>query len=624
MRHRDAGFTRRGFLQALGAGFAAAGSGCSLLLDGPAAGPSTVSYDSLSRDPDGLATHYDVVVIGSGYGGAIAAARLAPGRRLALLERGREWEPGSFPERMSTILAALKSTDNPLGLFDLHRHPDMDVLVGSGLGGTSLINANVIIEPDRDLFDLPAWPDEIRRDRDSGRMGRLFDVVRHMLQGARLEDADVLRRLPKVAALARGTAAVGRGRYETALQAVNFAGVDRAPNHVGVWQHPCTLCGDCVTGCNVAAKNTLNFNYLPLAAQQGAEIYSRCEAQSIAKLPSGDYEVRGLIHHGRIRVPAAMPPRGVTFSHGPRVRTERFTVRARTVVLGAGSLGSTELLLRARAAGLPLSDVLGQRFSGNADVLGLAYNSDLRTNGTGFGTRARRYAEVGPTIVGIGDFRSHAGPIERRFLVEEGAVPHAVRAVLERLLPVLRNTDDFRPRDARQAAARIARALRDEKFGFDPDGALNHSLVYLGMGHDSGTGRLELHRGRLHLTWKGARREAIVAEIERTMRGMSDAIGGIFVRNPLARWWGGSKLITVHPLGGCAMGRDARTGVVDHRGRVFDPSGGPNAVHRGLYVVDAAILPTPVGVNPLLTISMLAERISEETKRSGQFQSLPE
>jgi cholesterol oxidase len=129
-----------------------------------------------------LRDSYGVVVIGSGYGGAILAARLAQGRSLCILERGREWIPGTFPDTFDAIFNAIRTPLHPLGLYDYHIHREVDVFVGSGLGGTSLINANVVIQPDSDLFDHPRWPEEIRQDRDAGTLDSYFADVRQLLQ----------------------------------------------------------------------------------------------------------------------------------------------------------------------------------------------------------------------------------------------------------------------------------------------------------------------------------------------------------------------------------------------------------------------------------------------------------
>src|SRR5215471_6167881 len=111
-------------------------------------------------------TNYDFVVIGSGYGGAIAAARLAganlnPKPSVCILERGKERQPGEYPETLAGVVGEARSSANPLGLFELLTHPDISVMKASGLGGTSLINANVAIEPDQEVFEQFHWPTAI-------------------------------------------------------------------------------------------------------------------------------------------------------------------------------------------------------------------------------------------------------------------------------------------------------------------------------------------------------------------------------------------------------------------------------------------------------------------------------
>src|SRR5262245_6129250 len=266
-----------------------------------------------------LSDSYGVVVIGSGYGGAILAARLAQGRSLCILERGREWIPGTFPDSLEAIVDAVRSPQQPLGLYDYHIHPEVDVFVGSGLGGTSLVNANVVIQPDSDLFEHPRWPAEIRQDRDSGILEGYFAAVRQMLQ---IETyGDDLRALRKLEAHRKSTRARGTS-YAYLDVAVNLRRYADQPNHVGVHQQLCTLCGDCVTGCNVRAKNTLYMNYLPLAKQHGAQIFTQVEVDRLVKLPDGGYIVHYTYHPG-----SAQPSR-------------QGILRASAVILAAGALGS--------------------------------------------------------------------------------------------------------------------------------------------------------------------------------------------------------------------------------------------------------------------------------------------
>jgi len=547
-------------------------------MDAPLANPISDLRDS-----------YGVVVIGSGYGGAILGARLAQGRSLCILERGREWIPGTFPDNFDDIVKAVRAPHRPLGLYDYHIHRDVDVFVGSGLGGTSLINANVVIQPDNDLFDHPRWPAEIRQDRDAGTLEEYFAAVRQMLQ-IETYGGD-LPALRKLEAHRKSTNARGAS-YADVDVAVNFRRYADQPNHVGVHQRLCTLCGDCITGCNVRAKNTLYMNYLPLAKQRGAQMFTQVEVNYLIKLPDGGYVVQYTYHA----------------DHGQSSR--QGVLRASMVVLAAGALGSPEILLRSREAGMSLSEALGHNFSGNGDFLGAAYNSDQQTDILGFGNvqDERSQIAVGPTILSLADYRNKVRLAER-FIIEEGALPRGLVDTLRHTIHLLNFTQgedtDAGLADYLAESQRIGRDL----LHYDPQGALNHSMIYLGIGHDSADGTLVLdHHGHVQLLWGGAPDQPHLRILSAEMRGHTAALGGTYIASP--RWHRtlGHNLITVHPLGGCIMASDAAKGVVDHRGRVYDPSHGLNGIHTGLFVVDGSVIPTAVGVNPLLTISGLAER----------------
>jgi cholesterol oxidase len=550
-----------------------------------------------------LRARYGAVVIGSGYGGAIVAARLAPYTSVCVLERGREWTPGEFPDTLANVVRELRTSAHPLGLYDYRVHDEVDVLIGCGLGGTSLINANVVAPPDADVFEDPRWPPEIRQARDRGQLDAYQTVVRQMLQVARYpSDQPPLR---KVEALRRA-ASVRGADFGLLDVAVNFTRYTDRPNPWGVPQRLCTLCGDCITGCNVRAKNTLAMNYLPLARQSGAHMFTQIEVDFLTKRPSGGYLVQYTHHAGQ-----GQPER-------------RGVLHAEMVIVAAGVLGTPQILLRSREQGLVVSETLGHHVSTNADVLGFGYNTDWQTDVLGFGAipDERAQIRVGPTILSMADYRGAVPtvPIPQRFVIQEGAIPRALVDFLRVLLPtILRRGEDTDrgPRDRLREAVRIARDL----VGYDPQGALNHSMVYLGMGHDAGDGVLVLDpKGRVRLLWKRDGDREIFTTIDAEMRGHTAALGGTYFPSAAVL---GQKLVTVHPLGGCIMGADADSGVVDHRGRVFDPADGATAVHPGLFVADGSIIPTSVGINPLLTIAALAERIAAGITQNTQFTSPP-
>jgi cholesterol oxidase len=556
----------------------------------------------LAQPISDLKDSYGVVVVGSGYGGSILAARLAAGLSLCILERGREWVPGTFPDEADEIVQAWRSEVNPLGLYDYRLFDEVDVLIGSGLGGTSLINANVVIQPDEDVFDHPRWPEEIREERRQGALDRYFDRVRDMLKVEPYPDTHPV--LQKIATHQQATRARG-AVFAKPDVAVNLTRYDNRPNEYGMSQRLCTLCGDCVTGCNVRAKNTLYMNYLAIAKQAGAQIFTQVEVIHIAKAADGGYEVHYLYRPGD----------GEPASPG--------LIHASAVVLAAGALGSTEILLRSRGYGLAVSEVLGHHFSGNGDILAMGYNTSQQTDILGFGNLQddRAAIKVGPTILSLADYRG-GRPLAERFIIEEGAIPRGLVDAARLKVPLLSRLrgEDTDAGDAIAETLRIARDL----LRYDPKGALNHAMLYLGLGHDAADGTLVLdHRDRVRLLWRNAPDHALVRIINDEMKAHTAVLGGTYLTNP--RWDKllGHNLVTVHPLGGCGMGADADTGVVDHRGRVFDPSQGATAVHAGLFVADGAIIPTAIGVNPLLTISALAERTADLIKGDSQLDLTP-
>lgn len=545
--------------------------------------------DRLARRIEEIASTYEVVVIGSGYGGSIAASRLArAGRAVCVLERGREIRPGEFPDTPATAAAEVQ-IDHPGGrlgsrdgLFDFRVDRGLNVLVGCGLGGTSLINANVALRAEPRVFDDPAWPEPLRADT----AGRLAEGYRRAEEMLRPNPYPTARpRPPKMRAHRAAAEALGLPFVETPINVTFTEGI----NHVGVAQGACVDCGDCVSGCNHRAKNTTLMNYLPDAVNHGAQIFTGADVRSIER--AGDrwrihYELVGA---GRSRFDAPLP-----------------FVTADVVVLGAGALGSTEILLRSAARGLPVSDQLGRRFTGNGDLLGFAYNTADPIDGVGHGALDPATTDpVGPCITSAIDLRGQP-VLDDGLIIEEGSIPGAIGGLITQLLAFGAAAGSPPPRALPDIVAQELRQLQSLTGG-PRVGAMRNTQTYLVMGHDTGTGALRLEDDRLRVDWKGAGFERVASAGDQRLEQIAHAIGGIYERNPTWHPLLGDSLVTVHPLGGCNMGDDAERGVVDHEGRVFADRRG-RAVHPGLYVMDGAVVPRPVGVNPLLTISALAER----------------
>ncbi|MEO6457826.1 MAG: GMC family oxidoreductase [Chloroflexia bacterium] len=544
----------------------------------------------LSSSIENIKPHYTVVVIGSGYGGGIAASRMArSGQQVCLLERGKEFQPGEYPDTQFEAIREMQ-TDLPAfhtgprtGLYDLRVNEDINVFLGCGLGGTSLVNANVALRAEPRVFDDPRWPQAVRDD-----LGTLLEEgyrrAEEMLKPTPYPDN--FPELPKLLALEQSASHLGEKFYRPPINVTFEDGV----NHVGVPQQACKLCGDCCSGCNFAAKNTTLMNYLPDAWNHGAEIYT-------------EVSVRHLEHDGdlwRVHYEALGAGR-------ERFDSPTMFMTAEVVVLAAGTLGSTEILLRSCEEGLSLSTKLGHNFTGNGDVLAFGYNCDQPINGVGVGMNLEEVEEpVGPCITGIIDIRERE-ELDSGMVIEEGTIPSPLGRLLAPAFAtasgLLGEDTDAGADDSRRERGREVHSLVRGPY----HGAVHNTQTYLVMTHDDSAGRMYLEDDRLRIDWPGVGKQPIFTQVNERLEEATRALGGTYLKNPLWTEWAKHDLVTVHPLGGCAMAESAERGVVNHKGQVFSGETG-DGVHTGLYVCDGAVVPRSLGVNPLLTISALAER----------------
>lgn len=588
--------TRRQFL--VGAGGTAAlgmfglfGSGCKkhVTKDPTMAGRKTGTFGDWSlvspREKLLETQKVDVVVVGSGYGGAVTAARLAAsGARVFILERGQEWLPGDFPENLTSLLGATRDVD-PMGLFDMYmpKDSDMDIISASGVGGTSLINAAISTRPEPFVFEQREWPEVLRALSADGTLARYYDKAAGVLSPNQYVGPDPMK-------VEMHRAMSGRRQRQLSYLPLNITYKEAMrgdPKHP-VQGHECSLCGNCTTGCNVGAKGTLQTNYLPRATAAGAMIFAGIEVDRVE-------QTRGTwrIHYNALSAKSKQA-KSIECDH---------------VIIAGGSLGSTEIMMRSGDAGLRLSEQLGTRVSANGDIMGFCYNGDFPTNLLGE-PHAHASGTVGNALMSYIDYRGeHAlGPdIQDRFLLLEGTIPVSLANTVAKALAALAVT--FSQQLSDDQHDRIRRDVADANV-FAPDGALAHSTVYLACGHDDSAGRYVYSKGgRPQIVWKTVVDSRFHKTIEAEMREYTKLRGGYYIANPRTALFG-KRVVVPHPLGGCPMAENVATGVVDHLGRVFDPSGA--GVYRGLHILDGSIIPRSLGVTPLLTISALAERSAED------------
>jgi len=527
----------------------------------------------LSRSLDHVKDRYDVIVVGSGYGAGVAASRLArAGKRVAVLERGREVLTGQFPSRFPDLKNDFQVTGKRLrtgsssALYDVRLGEDMHVLVGCGLGGGSLVNAGVALRPDTRVFADPVWPGQILQD---GLLEEGFRRAERWLSPQSDPRAETLTKY-------KSLATAGKELGYTPIAPTVTVSFEGGVNAAGVAQPACTRCGDCCGGCNVGAKTSVALTYLPDAARHGAELFTHAAVRHLAKAKGGGWTV----HVRRMDRNGAAP--------------QDVVVSAAMVVLGAGTLGSTEILLRSRAHGLALSDRLGHRFSANGDIIAFGYGAKIPVDAIGVGYPAKiEGMEIGAAVSGQIEI-DDAGDLANELRVQEGVLPSALAPVL----PVL-----FIPN------GRLLGALQSLINGVYK-GPFAKLQTFFAVSHDSASGRFVLDDDQLSLVWPTAKDEPVYKRLDAVLSSIVEAAGGSYVKNPLAGTVMGHQPATAHPLGGAGMGRECGDGVVNHKGQVFDAGAGrgSTAAHEGLYVVDGAVMPRSLGVNPLLTITALAER----------------
>ena len=555
---------------------------------------------------------FDAVVIGSGFGGAVTACRLAEaGWSVVVLERGRPWPPGSFPRTPRDFQQAFwDPAAGRYGMADIWSFSGMNVVTASGLGGGSLIYSNVMLRKPAATFE------DSERERWPVTRAQL-DVHYDRVQAVQAPQVYPLEHEPyaqtgRAQELARAARALGLEAERPPL-AVLFAAADgadpvpRAPvveevvNLHGVPRTTCRLCGECNIGCNDGAKQTLDLTYLTRALAAGAQIRTLCEARTLAA-SDGGWTVGYRQHvdgaegvQARLRDPVADAAAG--------------TVHGAHVVLGAGTVGSVSLLLRNRPALPRLSRAIGRRVSGNGDLLSFARNA--RGGHPRDAERPWRYLDPsrGPAIttsVHVPAERSESG---REHYVQDSGAP----AFTEWMWQALELPEDLwaaRRMVWRRAKEKLT-GRRDENISAElatlmGSGRMSAAMMpLLGMGRDVADARL--HRdddGELDLEWDDRASRPHYDALRATCGALSRAMGADWM--PIRS----AHLTTVHAVGGCAMAVNPADGVVDPLGNVHG--------HPGLHVADGSVMPGPVGPNPSFTIAALADRFAEAMIAGGR------
>lgn len=575
-----------------------------------------------------LAARTDVLVIGSGFGGSVVAAELAAaGISVCVVERGKSYPPGSFPRGGKATARNFWDPNEGLhGLFDVWTFGGLEAVTASGLGGGSLIYANVLLPKPAASFTQPhPYRAGVTETWSFGAaaLEPHYAAVQGVLDPQTLPDPqhppaglpalDPAYGLPK----ARAFADAGYLRAPLGIQfrdadgnAVIGAQVPNPgyPNLFGaIPRRTCRLCGECDVGCNEGAKNSLDHTYLSRAVADGASVHTRTEVRAI-EAREGGFEVTVRSYtpdqerpEDRPGSAGHRPRRGRKFI--PPAASER-VIFAQRVVLAAGTLGSTYLMLRNRRALKLANAKLGSRFCGNGDLLGFI-----------LGTTAELTGWRGPVITSYLEF-----PDDGLFIQDAGYPEFAAwltdTAASLRRLPTMARViaGEGIGRLLKRSDSSLSKEL-SELLG--PARTATHGLPVLGMGADVADGTLYLDKGRLENTWNTRSSAAYFDRLVNRMQALAETLGGRLSLNPSYHY---RRVITVHPLGGCPADTVTTTGelcpgVVDGFGRV---RGVP-----GLRVCDGSVFPGPIGANPSLTIAAFAHRVAtsmrEEQLRSDTW-----
>ncbi|ELS02366.1 choline dehydrogenase-like flavoprotein [Xenococcus sp. PCC 7305] len=550
--------------------------------------------------------HYDAVIIGSGFGGSVMAYRLAErGLKVCVLERGKKYPPGSFPRSPDKMKKNFWDPSEGLyGMFDVWSFRDIAAVVSSGLGGGSLIYANVLIRKDEKWFvkeDLAAdgheyWPVN-RAELDPH-----YDRAEQMLNAQKYPfDKSPYKETRKTQALQFAAQELNLDWHLPNL-AVTFANPNQEPitgepiaekhrNLHDRTRYTCRLCGECDIGCNYGSKNTLDYNYLSEAQRLGAEIKTLCEVRSFRPQANKGYVIEYVEHNadreGQVTKTDQLPPH---------------TITANQLILAAGSIGSTYLLLKNQQAHFPqLSPKLGTRFCGNGDLINFAIKGDRVIDGS-YGpviTSTIRMPDALDGGTGRGFYIQDAGyPDFINWILEMSEAPGNIRRKIPFILRWLWVSITKRGLQDSNLSEEISELL----FGTNKLDLSSTTMPLLGMGRDIPSGVMKLRDGdRLDITPNFKPSQDYFDRLRKTMENIAQKLSATYIDNPL---WYLKRTIAAHPLGGCPMGRHQDEGVVDSYGEVFN--------YPGFFIADGSVMPGPVGPNPSLTIAALSDRFAEK------------
>ena len=651
----------------------------------------------VKQDRIPVPTEYDSVVIGSGFGGTIVSLAIArmykdksESKRVCILERGQWWIshviPDSnplrkflvendmpfstypYPNDIRGMLIAIcnsRAFNKVQGLYDFKTLRNVSIISGSGVGGGSLVYFNITEKPEHIVYK--EWPTEHDGNRHLHEFfpsAEKFIGVNPITTTAGLGSQTLAKaEVFQDAAKQIGSTKImnlnnddGNNNVLNANLSITDIPTDvfdptaGRPNQEDIRKYTeeeniCQRRGRCGLGCVPDSRHTLDKQFFKAIDEKAIDekalpmdIHPLCEVLDIEELPTGQgykYAVKFLDYRDIIDNDEFSPAEDLTEQDRAAVTK---VIKTNQIVLAAGTLGSTEILLKSKEK-LNLSDTLGSKFSTNGDFFGIINPTKCNVN-----------ASRGPTQTSIAKFKDNNNG-EFAFSIEDVGIPEMFAEVFATIFNKMAKSKGTIPLYPFKPSESFPTLFNEfvlensvvepilERLGLygcntstlsslgnlfsifsrildnrTPEERVANILVLFGTGRDDNRISPKLcltKENGIILKDDYKLEQPIYGQILEGMKLFAQKIGKEGEKSLITPLWDTKSQIQIsaHPLGGCPMGYDASNGVVDSIGRVFKGKNG-NSIYDGLYVADGSIIPTSLGVNPSLTITALAYRIA--------------
>jgi cholesterol oxidase len=666
------------------------------------------------RDQIAIPNAYESIVIGSGFGGTIVSLSIAKKydeknkkdsgkRRVCILERGQWWisheipqsldqnsidskslrsyliknnmpfNTWAYPNDLKGMLTAIGNSRavNPVeGLYDFQRMKNVNIISGSGVGGGSLVYFNITEKPDRNVYEN--WPTE---HDGKPSLDDYFPIAERFIGVNPITTISALSNPPFQLPKAKVFQDAAKRIHKNTQKIMNISDLDAKlsitdisndvfnpdigrPNQDDITKYSgflqkniCQRQGRCGIGCIPGARHTLNKQIVNAINKEKlpVDVHPLCEVLEIYETGEQDYKyaVKFLDYRYIIDNDDFSPTRELTLEEKTSITK---VIKTNQVILSAGTLGSTEILLKSKK--LNLSNMLGKKFSTNGDLFGVINPTKHNVDSTRGPTQTsialfednnnftfsiedvgipRMFADVFATIFDI--MKEQKGSIALKpFIPNKSFTTLFTQMVLNNInfdnpetiniLSKLNGLDIPTLSTFINIFSNLVNLFSKNKLNRSPEERVSNILVLFGIGRDiNNESKLFWNEkdNKIDLDKNYNLDQEIYDKILNGMKFFAREIGKEGENSLIIPLWDtqSKTQISAHPIGGCPMSDDASTGVVDSLGRVFNGKNG-NVIYSGLYVADGSIIPTSLGVNPSLTISALAFRIASHIEQNLQ------